>query len=272
MSEIPNNNLSQNVEPFVRHSSNVDSGRSYGATNREPITLRPSEHFLCPRTFLTLKLEESRLLLSSQYLLHIMTEADIGTALNTDTGLSSTTPNTGSSVHVSSSHAEASGVVLPESNPAYCTVTSPSDNHPTTSPPQLLVIVRGFKQSPRDPKMARLEEEERMVCTRNRVEKMTYSVRRLALHAYSYATCRLSHGVHDRFQEASEYIKDRSGFKTYGAPGKLKATFMQAGLDEDVKPSYIMEEDWGFLIRHASALYMDFQRVSSGLAFCFDCR
>ncbi|EIM81120.1 uncharacterized protein STEHIDRAFT_115282 [Stereum hirsutum FP-91666 SS1] len=134
----------------------------------------------------------------------------------------------------------ASGDVRPESNPANTTlITSPSDNLPPSdpnSPLQLLVIVRKFKQSPKDPKLGRLEEEKRLVFSRDRVEKMTYN-------------------------EASEYIKDRSGFKTYGAPGKLKATFMQAGLDEDVKPSYIMEEDWGFLIRHASALYMDFQRT-----------
>lgn len=76
----------------------------------------------------------------------------------------------------------------------------------------------------------------------------------------------MSYGIHDRFQEASEYIKDMFGFRTYG---KLKATFMQAGLDEDVKPSYILEEDWSFLIRRASALYMDFQRVRSSLTSCF---
>lgn len=75
----------------------------------------------------------------------------------------------------------ASGDVRPESNPANTTlITSPSDNLPPSdpnSPLQLLVIVRKFKQSPKDPKLGRLEEEKRLVFSRDRVEKMTYNVR-----------------------------------------------------------------------------------------------
>lgn len=194
-------------------------------------------------------------------------EADTGAALNADTSLSSTIPNTGSNIYVSSSHAaddpsshptdtQGASSVLPESSPANSTlVTSPSDNRPPSdpkSPPQLLVVLRKFNRWTPDQK---LEREQRLVFVRNWLEKMTYSVR---IISHKYSSLPSSHCIRPYFQEASEYIKDRSDWAYLDLPGKLKATFGQAGLDEDVKPCYIMEEDWSFLVRYASALYMDF--------------
>lgn len=68
-------------------------------------------------------------------------------------------------------------------------------------------------------------------------------------------------------QEAFVAIVNSSNWKGYGFPSRIRATFIESAGDENEVASYIIEQDWSFLIKHVKALYVNFARVSATRIF-----
>ncbi|EIM81125.1 uncharacterized protein STEHIDRAFT_125395 [Stereum hirsutum FP-91666 SS1] len=143
-----------------------------------------------------------------------------------------------SSLPVNPSSTTASGGSLGNNDGNTPKVGTATANFKPNLPPVILVILQGYTKE--DGECTKVDGKEgtlRLMLARARIEELSYNV-----------------------QEALEEIIESSGWRSFGAPGRLQAVFSCPEQYEYREAGCVVEKDWDFLIKHATSLSLDFTR------------